>query len=56
MIIEKINKDIDVITPGEPDINNMNVFDLIDLIETENKLYYLERIKRKHKRASKRKF
>lgn len=50
MIIQKINESIDIIMQGESDIDNMTNDQLIDQIETENKLYYFERMRRKQQR------
>ena len=55
MIIQSISKNIDVLIPGEIDLNKISPIDLIEQIELENKLYYFERIKRKNKRLSARK-
>ena len=52
MIIQRIDNNIDIIIPGEPDINSMSTLELLDQIETENRLYYFERMKRKQQRSN----
>lgn len=50
MIIQHIEKDIDEILPGETDIDAISPLNLLDLIETENRLYQFERQKKKYGR------
>ena len=50
MIIQRINEGVDVILQGEVDINTLTPMELVDQIETENRLYYYERMKRKQQR------
>lgn len=50
MIIQRINEGVDVILQGEVDINTLTPMELVDQIETENRLYYFERMKRKQQR------
>lgn len=50
MIIQRINDGVDVILQGEVDINTLTPMELVDQIETENRLYYFERMKRKQQR------
>lgn len=52
MIIQKINEGVDVILQGEVDINTLTPLELVDQIETENRLYYFERMKRKQQRLN----
>lgn len=53
MIIQRINEGVDVILQGEVDINTLSPMELIDQIETENRIYYFERMKRKQQRQVK---
>lgn len=53
MIIQRINEGVDVILQGEVDINTLTPLELLDQIETENRLYYIERLKRKQQRQTK---
>ena len=50
MIIQRINEELDVILQGEVDINTLTPMELLDQIETENRIYYFERMKRKQQR------
>lgn len=50
MIIQHIEKDIDEILPGETDIDAISPLNLLDLIETENRLYQFERQNKKYGR------
>lgn len=50
MIIQRINEGVDVILQGEVDINTLTPMELVDQIETENRLYYFDRMKRKQQR------
>lgn len=50
MIIQRINEGVDVILQGEVDMNTLSPLELVDQIETENRLYYMERMKRKQQR------
>ena len=56
MIIQRINEGVDVILQGEVDINTLTPMELVDQIETENRLYYFERMKRKQQRQVKSKY
>lgn len=57
MIIQSITDSVDVIIPGDIDLDNISPIELIDLIELENSLYFFERMKRKRERVlHKRKF
>ena len=56
MIIQRINEGVDVILQGEVDINTLTPMELVDQIETENRLYYFERMKRKQQRQVKNKY
>jgi len=54
MTIQHITQDIDVIIPNtKTDINSLTLTELIDHIETESALYYLDRMKRKNRRLTK---
>lgn len=53
MKITKVSQNIDVITPGQTDINSLTPVELVEYTELENKLYYFERLKRKQRRKSK---
>lgn len=50
MIIQRINEGVDVILQGEVDMNTLSPLELVDQIETENRLYYMKRMKRKQQR------
>ena len=51
MIIQHVTQGIDVIIPNaKADIDRLSLTELIDHIETENTLYYIDRMKRKNRR------
>lgn len=51
MIIQPITKEIDVIIPGDIDLDKISPIELIDHIELENSLFFFERMKRKRTKS-----
>jgi len=51
MIIQPITKKIDVILPGDIDLDKISPIELIDHIELENSLFFFERMKRKRAKS-----
>lgn len=56
MKIIKVNETIDIITNDYTDFNKLTPLEQVDYMETANRLYYLERMKRKQQRRKTRLF
>lgn len=56
MKIIKVNETTDVITNEPTDFNKLTQLEQVDYIETSNRLFYMERMKRKQQRRKTRLF